>query len=392
MANELVKDRKVELAIATVYNGNEIKKYDDGNIIYYLIPGAPALKYNKNINQYCNKIIDEFEPDILHRHGIEFAHGLSFINVCDKKIKKIVSIQGMTSCYSEVYLANIPYKEIVKNITFRDLIKRDNLFQQKKKFAKRGKFEEEIIHKADIVLGRTFWDYANTKSINLNEEYYINNETLRNEFYKYEWKVENTEKYRLFSSQGLYPIKGLHYLIKAVAILKKRYKQIKLYVAGQNILDNSTIKAKLKRTGYANYIQKLIKKYNLEKNIIFTGVLDEKQMIEILLKTNVFVLPSAIENSSNSLGEAMLLGMPCVATNTGGTMDILEHKKEGYLYPYTEPAMCAEYISKIFEDDKLAIKLGQTARKTALNRHDPKKNVESIINIYKKVIGEKVEK
>lgn len=79
-------------------------------------------------------------------------------------------------------------------------------------------------------------------------------------------------------------------------------------------------------------------------------------MLERLLKTHVFLLPSAIENSSNSLGEAMLLGMPCVASNSGGTQDILEHKKEGYLYPYTEPAMCAEYISKIFENDELACK------------------------------------
>lgn len=82
--------------------------------------------------------------------------------------------------------------------------------------------------------------------------------------------------------------------------------------------------------------------------MVFTGILSEEKMIEQYLKSNVFVLPSVIENSSNSLGEAMLLGMPCVATNTGGTMDILEHKKEGFLYPYTEPAMCADYISRYF--------------------------------------------
>ena len=111
-------------------------------------------------------------------------------------------------------------------------------------------------------------------------------------------------------------------------------------------------------------------------------------MVERLLKTHVFVLPSAIENSSNSLGEAMLLGMPCVATNTGGTMDILKHGQEGFLYPYTEPAMCAKYISEYFENDILSIQFGSKARKIAIERHNPQKNTEKLIKIYSKIMEE----
>lgn len=381
LANQLKEQEDVELGIATVYNGNEIKKYYDGKITYYLIPGAPALKYNRKLNKYCKIILDEFKPEILHIHGTEYAHGLSFINVCSNNVKKIVSIQGLTSYIEKVYLANIPYKEILKNITLRDIIKQDNLFQQKNKFRKRGENEIEIIKRADAILGRTTWDYANTKAINLNEKYYCSNETLRQSFYKYEWNIENVERYTIFCSQAGYPIKGLHFLLETIAILKKQYPMVKLFVAGENILNKG-----FKTSGYARYLSKLINKYGISNNIIFTGILSETKMIERLLKTHVFVLPSAIENSSNSLGEAMLLGMPCVATNTGGTMDILKHEKEGFLYPYTEPAMCAEYISKIFENDDLAVRLGQTARITAIERHDSEKNVKEIIHIYNKVL------
>lgn len=383
LANQLKEQDDVELGIATVYNGNEIKKFYDGKITYYLMPGAPALKYNSKLNKYCKMILDEFKPEILHIHGTEYAHGLSFINACNSDVKKIVSIQGLVSCYERVYLANIPYKEILKNITLRDIIKQDNLFQQKNKFRRRGKNEIEIIKKADAILGRTTWDYANTKAINLNEKYYYSNETLRQSFYKYEWNIENIDKYTIFCSQAGYPIKGFHFLLETIALLKKQYPKIKVFVAGENILNKG-----LKKSGYARYLSKLINKYGISNNIIFTGILSETKMIERLLKTHVFVLPSAIENSSNSLGEAMLLGMPCVATNTGGTMDILKYEKEGFLYPYTEPAMCAEYISNFFEDDELAIRMGKTARKKALERHDPEKNAENIIEIYKKVIGE----
>ena len=381
LAEQLKNQEDVELGIATVYNGNEIKKYYDGKITYYLMPGAPALKYNRKLNKYCKTILDEFKPEILHIHGTEYAHGSSFIDACNDRIKKIVSIQGLISCYDKVYLANIPHKEILKNITIRDIIKRDNLFQQKNKFGKRVENEIETIKGADVILGRTTWDYANTKAINLNEKYYHNNEILRQSFYKYEWNIKNIERYTIFCSQAGYPIKGLHFLLEAIAILKKQYPMIKLFVAGEDILNRG-----LKTSGYARYLLKLINKYRISDNVIFTGVLSEKKMVERLLKTHVFILPSAIENSSNSLGEAMLLGMPCVATNTGGTMDILEHKKEGFLYPYTEPAMCAEYISKMFENDNLAVELGRAARVTASERHDSEKNVIGIMHIYRKVL------
>lgn len=383
LANQLKEQDGIELGIATVYNGNEIKKYYDGKITYYLMPGAPALKYNRKLNKYCKIILDEFKPEILHIHGTEYAHGLSFLNACNENIKRIVSIQGLNSRINKVYLSSIPYREILRNITLRDIIKQDNLFQQKSKFRKRAKHEIEIIRKADAIVGRTTWDYANTKAINLNEIYYHNNEILRQSFYNHKWNIEHIEKYTIFCSQAGYPIKGLHLLLETISILKKQYPMIKVYIAGENILNKG-----LKTSGYAKYLSRLINKYEISDNIIFTGLLSEKEILERLLKTHVFVLPSVIENSSNSLGEAMALGMPCVATNVGGTMDILEHKTEGFLYPYDEPAMCAEYISKIFENDYLAMKLGKAARITALERHKPQTNVKNIIIIYKKLIGE----
>lgn len=300
LAENLKNEEKIELAIATTYNGSNIKKFYDGKIVYYLIPSKNNLRDNK-------KVLEEFNPDILHIHGTEFNHGMSFFDNCSENTKKIISIQGLTSCISKVYLSGISYKDIIKNITIRDILKRDNIFQQRRKFINSGKHEIELIKKADNIIGRTIWDQANTKAINSNIKYYIGNETLRSNFYNQEWKIENIEKNTIFCSQASYPIKGLHYLLEAISILKKKYKDIKLYVAGYNIIENNTLKKKIKLSGYAKFLKKLIKKYNLEDNVIFTGILNEEKMIEKLLKTHVFVLPSVIENSSNSLGEAMLI-------------------------------------------------------------------------------------
>lgn len=382
LLNQIKEREGIELGIATVYNGSEIKKYYDGRVTYYLMPGAPAIKYNSKLNKYAMNILNDFKPEILHIHGTEYAHGLSFINICNEKIKKVVSIQGLVSGIEKVYLASIPYNEILKNITLRDILRQDNLLQQKNKFKIRGINEIEIIKKADVVIGRTTWDYANTKEINPNEKYYHNDEVLRHSFYTDEWDVEKCEKYTLFCSQAGYPIKGAHFLLKTVAILKQEYPKIKLFIAGENILNKG-----IRTSGYAKYLLKLINKYEILENVIFTGILSENEMKEKMLKSHIFILPSAIENSSNSLGEAMMLGMPCVATNTGGTMDMLEHKKEGYLYPYTEPAMCANYISDFFQNDDLCIAMGKNARKTALRRHNPDKNAKECIELYEEIIG-----
>ena len=55
-------------------------------------------------------------------------------------------------------------------------------------------------------------------------------------------------------------------------------------------------------------------------------------MRQAYLEADVFLLPSQSENSPNSLGEAMLLGLPCVASNAGGIPDMLADGQEGLLY------------------------------------------------------------
>ena len=305
LCNKIIEDKSIELGIATVYAGNEIKEFYDGNIKYYLIPGAPAIKYNKKIEKYWKNINEKFKPDFVHIHGTEFSHGLALKKACPD-IKVITSIQGLCSRISKSYYAGMTELQILQNITFRDVIKFDTIFQAKKKFEYRGKNEIELVKLSDYVIGRTTFDYANTKAMNPNIKYYLGNETLRNGFYNKEWKITDIERYSIFCSQASYPVKGLHYVLEALYILKKKYNNVKLYVSGNNIIDTSTLYTKLKLSGYAKYLKKLIKKYNLEKNIIFTGILNEEDMINRFLKTHVFVLASSNENSSNSLGEAML--------------------------------------------------------------------------------------
>ena len=104
-----------------------------------------------------------------------------------------------------------------------------------------------------------------------------------------------------------------------------------------------------------------------------------------MLEANVFVSPSTIENSPNSVGEAMLLGVPVVSSGVGGVMDLLKHGVEGFVYQSDAPYMLAYYVGRIFDDINLAIRLGKAAHARANITHDYEKNLRELLEIYNEI-------
>ena len=376
----LLKSKKIDnFVVATTYNGNKLLNFNDGNVNYYLVPCKNNIKYYKSQEKYWKEIYDLEKPNVVHIHGTEFPHSLCFLKACGGE-KVCISIQGLVSMISkkEIYYAGVDKFPI----TFRDIIRFDNVYQQRKKYEKRGFFENESLRLSNTVIGRTKWDKEYAYSINSKVNYVSCNESLRGIFYEKEWNIKNIERHSIFVSQASYPIKGFHKLLEAAVVLKEKYLDLKIYVAGMPIIKKSTLKDKIKLSGYGKLLNDLIKKYNLVDTVIFTGLLSEEKMCDRLLKSNVFVQCSSIENSPNSLGEAMLVGMPCVASNVGGTSDMLLDKKEGFLYSFGDLENLVKYIENIFSDDKLAVKIGCEARKHALVTHNVKSNVDQMLKIY----------
>jgi len=338
-------------------------------------------------NEHLEEILYHSKPDIVHIFGTEYAHTLAMVNICRKKnIKTVISIQGLVSVIAKHYMAHLPPK-IQNRVTLRDFLKRDNLKQQQMKFIERGKFEIESIQKVNHVIGRTTWDRACTTQINPDIQYHFCNETLREEFYKHTWHIDKCEKNSIFVSQGSYPIKGLHIMIEALPLILKKYPKTRLYIGGTNIIKYTTLKEKIKISSYGKYIKEIIKKNNLQNNVVFTGILDEKQMCERYMNSNVFVCPSSIENSPNSLGEAMILGVPSVASDVGGVADLLEHRDGGFVYQSDAPYMLAHYVNEIFSNKDLALTFSGNAINRALKTHNRKDNTLRMIDIYTSIIG-----
>lgn len=342
---------------------------------------AHPEKYDVSLEKQIKDILQEFAPDIVHCFGTEYPHTLAMSRVCEDKRKLLVGIQGLCFKYADYYMADLP-KKIQKRYLLRDFLKRDNLILQQKKYILRGNFEKEALKNVRHVTGRTDWDRAAAAGVNPQAEYHFMNESLRPVFYEARWEMENCEKYSIFLSQGNYPIKGLHYLLNALPDILKRYPQTKVYVAGDVITRYNTLMEKIKIGSYGKYCLDLIKKQKLEDRVCFLGKLDSRKMCERYLKSHVFLSPSAIENSPNSVGEAMLLGMPVVSSAEGGVTNLLKDGEEGLLYPYQDLKALAEAVIRIFSNDEEAACLGNKAREHALRTHDPEINYRRLLEIY----------
>lgn len=347
--------------------------------------------YNDRIEGYFNDVLGKVQPDLVHIWGTEFPTTLAMVNACEKLgllNRIVINIQGLVSIYARHYYASLPWRVVYDFMTPRHLVFHDSIVQQKKAFEKRGKYEIEALCKVKHVIGRTDWDKACVTQINPNINYHFCNEILRKSFYKHKWNFEKCERFSIFVSQAAYPIKGLHFVLEALPLILRQYPQAHLYVAGSDVTcSTGSLKKRLKLTAYGKYIKKLIKKYNLEQNITFCGPLDEEQMCARYLRSNVFVSASSIENSPNSVCEAMILGMPVVSSDVGGVKNLLEHGKEGLIYQYDAPYMLAFYIGAIFKSENLGKMLSDCARKKSSLTNDILINVHKNCEIYKNIIN-----
>ena len=307
------------------------------------------------------------------------------INYIDKVV---VNLQGIISKIAEAYTLGLP-KKIIYGKSFRDRIRRDNVNIQQQRFFNRGKNEEVVLKSVKHVIGRTEWDKKVSLELNPKLNYHFCNESLRDVFYKSNmWNINKCTRYRIFCSQGGYPIKGLHFVIPALAKLKKVYPEVKLCVTGRDFI-NVSFKEKLKLSRYFKYLQSLVIQNNLKDNIEFLGNLSADKMIEQYLKCNVFLSPSTIENSSNSIAEAMMCGTPVVSSNVGGCSTMLDNGESGILYELEDTDALVDSIGKIFDNDKYAEELSKKAKKSALKRHDRKVNNDTLLKIYKCIVENK---
>ncbi|MDO8444123.1 MAG: glycosyltransferase family 4 protein [bacterium] len=135
--------------------------------------------------------------------------------------------------------------------------------------------------------------------------------------------------------------KGQTYLIEAMKKVIEKFPLAVLEIIGEGELRES-LKSKVESLKLERHVTLLGKKENVEN---------------YLRRWDVFVLPSIAETFGISILEAMLSGVPVVATRVGGIVDIVENKKSGWLVPSRNAEALAQTIIEIIDHPVLAAKL-----------------------------------
>ena len=223
-------------------------------------------------------------------------------------------------------------------------------------------------------------DCTNITKTNPEAHYIQINYNLREEFYRAKkWSGKDCIPYTVFTGAGTYPLKGLHKLVDALAIVKERYPQVKLQVPGNHIHYQES-------SGYERYLHRKIKKLNLSEQVEFLGRKSAEEMAQCLQKANVYAFPSAYDTDSLSLCEAQMIGTPIVASRTGGSPYLVEDGHSGFCYDYEDHHKLAELICRLFEDQALCRQISENEIRQAEQRHAREENVQKLMQTYQQLL------
>lgn len=375
------------ITLRILYRGGGASGQIDAQFSYAPVPETPAHIYQPQLEDRFRRELWDFQPDVIHSWGVEYHHALAMVNAAEKEGMlpcMAASIQGLCCRIAPHYTDGLPASAL-RSRTIRDIMRHDSILAQQKQYTQRGELEIQALRKLGHVIGRTEWDRKNALEINANLTYHHCDETLRDVFYSDQWAYSRCRKHRILASSCSYPVKGFHILLEALAIVRQQYPDAEISVTGRPFTA-SDFKSRMRRNGYEKYLRNLVKRNRFDNAVHFLGHLSAQDMKQAYLDSNVFVLSSTMENSPNALGEAMLLGLPCVAADVGGVSSLMG-EGEGILCAPVDPESMARAICRVFEMEEQAEIMGMAARNRARKTHDPEKNMKDLMDIYRLLSG-----
>ena len=288
-------------------NGNLIEKcleleFNNINTIfpnYKSIPSKKKKKKTSNSNKLCKVCgysLDDFLKTGLVSCPKCYEYLKSDINKAVKKIHKEY-LAEVVGCIWDA-LSNYGIKEKIMAI---------NYYLKMRKAVKNAKY---AIYVTSIFLQKR---YPN-KNINTNCSDVVINNINEKDLVKRNEKILKTNLSELsLATIGAIDVKykGQKYVLKAISKLKKAGYNIKYYIIG---------------AGDKKYLQKIVNKLNIEKNVEFTGAITHEEVFEKLDTIDIYIQPSLQEGLCRAIIEAMTKACPIMASNVGGNLELVKDK------------------------------------------------------------------
>lgn len=164
-------------------------------------------------------------------------------------------------------------------------------------------------------------------------------------------ELHDANEFRLICGTRVTPRKGIRFLIQAMDVLAVKYPQIRLVVVGEGDEKQS--------------LENLVRGIGLSDKVNFLGFVPREKAAEYYGRGDVYVSPSLNEGMANFMLECMALGMPIVATDVGGTRELLTEGENGLIIKVGDYADIAEKIEYLLQNPDLKEKMGKASRERA---------------------------
>ena len=340
--------------------------------IYYHLVGKLGCMQN---SMRVDAIIKDFRPDIIQLFGIETPFGAILRKI--SSIPIVVHLQGIiSSSYYYYYPMGFSKIEAWIYSPLRDKLRFNTPFDLYNRLVYLSGVEKRNFLTYKYYLGRTKWDYQLCSMLAENPKYYHCDEVLRSEFYKYEWQWNDWKTIIISTIMNGELYKGFDTILKTASILQKRNIDFVWNVYG--VEENFPF-----RKGIESHY-----KLNFRRNnVYFKGKKNAEELVSALVNSTYYVHSSHIDNSPNALCEAMILGVPSIATYVGGVPSIIRDGETGWLVPDSECFQLAYLISTLYLDRNHMECISKESRNTALKRHNPSLIIRQLKDAYQDILS-----
>ena len=177
----------------------------------------------------------------------------------------------------------------------------------------------------------------------------VKDEALASSIENGKLKVENSERPRIISVARLFPQKNQEMMIRAFAKIAEKYPDWKLVIYGEGPLRDS--------------LQLIVDSLQLSDRILLPG--RTEKVIDELQKSMIFCLSSDYEGMSNSMIEAICVGLPVVSTKVSGTDELIQDGVNGLLVNIGDEQGMTDALEKLIQDEELMKQMGEANREKA---------------------------
>jgi len=133
---------------------------------------------------------------------------------------------------------------------------------------------------------------------------------------------------------------------------------------------------------YKTPIQWAIRDLNLENHVFLLGSKSQSEIKELLLKSNIYFHPSVSEGISNSVIEAMSIGLPVVVSDVGGMKEAIPTDEYGYLVPARDWREMAVALENLMNNPDKRIQIGETASKFVKSKFSSTQQIEGFLKLF----------